>query len=264
MPSLSVSPNFKGFPGHFYMDSAWRVRMVSLDEHIFYFVLSGSIEATVNGDRISLNPGEAAIMPPGLQFFYRSTNDAAIELYRFRLTITPRGKTIPALRDFYHASAPGSREYFMRIIQEGEFPTQGGEWKTKGLLIALLAEVFFHKLSKTSERMLTASEIRTLRSYLLRQAPRWPRPAELARELQLSADYFTRLFRRSMGMPPRRWIVEERVRMAALALRESDQNVTEVAESLGYGDVYFFSQQFKKIMGLSPLNYARQPKIADA
>jgi len=244
------------------MSSGWNVHSDYLDEHIFYFVLNGGIDATVDGQCVSLQAGDAAITPPGSKFAFRATDDAAIELYRFRLTISPSGKTVPVLDRFHHAFAPGCRDYFARLISEGEFPTKGGEWKTKGLLLALLSEAFFPTQRTTTERVLVASEIRQLRSYIHQRSHHWPSPADLARELKLSADYFSRIFRRTMGMPPRRWIVEERVRMAALALVESNQNVSEVAEAFGYCDVYFFSQQFKKVTGLSPSHYARNQRNA--
>ena len=80
-------------------------------------------------------------------------------------------------------------------------------------------------------------------------------PAQLAAHLGLSADYFTRLFRKSYGISPRAWIVRERIKMAAVRLLESHLNIGEVAEEFGYSDIFFFSSQFKQVMGQSPRHY---------
>jgi len=33
--------------------------------------------------------------------------------------------------------------------------------------------------------------------------------------------------------------------------------VGEIAEALGYKDIYFFSRQFKQLVGVSPVQYRR-------
>jgi AraC family transcriptional regulator of arabinose operon len=40
-------------------------------------------------------------------------------------------------------------------------------------------------------------------------------------------------------------------------LRESELTVTEVADALGYQNVYFFSRQFKEKLGVPPSQHRR-------
>ena len=75
--------------------------------------------------------------------------------------------------------------------------------------------------------------------------------------MHLSSDYFSRAFRATVGQPPRTWLAEQRIQSAAAWLRESDLNVSEIADAMGYSDVFLFSQQFKKYVGVSPSTYRR-------
>ena len=43
-------------------------------------------------------------------------------------------------------------------------------------------------------------------------------------------------------------------------LREGRLNVTQIANSLGYQNIQYFSHQFKKITGMSPQEYSRSIK----
>ncbi len=43
-------------------------------------------------------------------------------------------------------------------------------------------------------------------------------PAKQAREAGLSPDYFSRLFKHTFGLPPREWLVREKMRKAAQLL----------------------------------------------
>lgn len=80
---------------------------------------------------------------------------------------------------------------------------------------------------------------------------------ELATELGMSATYFCRLFKRRMDQAPIDYFIRLKVRRACQYLDFSDMAVQEVAGSLGYDDPYYFSRVFKRIMGVSPLQYRK-------
>lgn len=54
------------------------------------------------------------------------------------------------------------------------------------------------------------------------------------------------------GFTPNRFVVEERLARAELYLRETEMQVQEISNRLGYRDVYFFSRQFRRFRGMSP------------
>ena len=40
-----------------------------------------------------------------------------------------------------------------------------------------------------------------------------------------------------------------------------DKTIIEIAESIGYSDVYYFSKNFKKYYGISPSKYQEERKM---
>jgi AraC-like DNA-binding protein len=82
-----------------------------------------------------------------------------------------------------------------------------------------------------------------------------PAVAELAKEAGLGAAHFSRVFRRFTGQSPKGFLLRARLTRAQHLLRETAMTVTEIADRLGYSDVFFFSRQFKQKTGLSPLAY---------
>ncbi len=81
--------------------------------------------------------------------------------------------------------------------------------------------------------------------------------AALAARLGLSRSHFDRKFRNQVGMPPKRFLLHCRTMEAKRLLESSQLRVGEVADALGYRDVYFFSRQFKAATGHSPTAFRR-------
>lgn len=73
----------------------------------------------------------------------------------------------------------------------------------------------------------------------------------------ISYSYLQRLFLRRYGLTPKQYITQLRLNCARGLLRSGLYTVTEVAQASGFYDVYFFSRQFKKAVGVSPSVYAR-------
>jgi transcriptional regulator of acetoin/glycerol metabolism len=79
----------------------------------------------------------------------------------------------------------------------------------------------------------------------------------LARQAGLSIHHFARAFRESFGMPPHRYLLEQRVHKAAELLEQTDQLVTSIALALGFADQSHFCRTFQRLMGLTPRQYRR-------
>ncbi len=80
---------------------------------------------------------------------------------------------------------------------------------------------------------------------------------ELAGRCGLSRSYFTRAFRISMGTPPHRWLVRQRVRRASEMLERTDENISAIAFLCGFADQSHLTRMFRVIVGTSPAAWRR-------
>lgn len=78
---------------------------------------------------------------------------------------------------------------------------------------------------------------------------------ELAAQAGLSASHYGALFREQVGRPPIVFFNFLKVQHACQQLTESCLRIKEIAHQLGFGDVYYFSRVFTKVMGLSPRQF---------
>ena len=81
---------------------------------------------------------------------------------------------------------------------------------------------------------------------------------ELASLCGISESYLKKLFHKKFGMPPSKYIISLRIHYACDLLQTEHYTVSKVAELCGYGDIYFFSRQFKAYMGISPTEFVKK------
>jgi AraC-like DNA-binding protein len=78
---------------------------------------------------------------------------------------------------------------------------------------------------------------------------------ELASISCLSMSAFHKMFKEVAGVPPLRYLREQKINKARNLLLSSDLSLSEIAEQLGFSDSFSFSKSFKKICGQSPRDY---------
>ncbi|MGY0614174.1 helix-turn-helix domain-containing protein [Vibrio sp. FJH11] len=74
-----------------------------------------------------------------------------------------------------------------------------------------------------------------------------------------SPTYFSKVFRRHVGMCFRDYVTAKRIALAKKMLTEDDSmKIAYIAYKCGYNDVSYFSRIFKKKTGFSPASYRQQ------
>lgn len=73
----------------------------------------------------------------------------------------------------------------------------------------------------------------------------------------LSASRFTHLFRECTGVSPSRYLTDIRMEKAKQLLVDTDLSVQDAAAMVGFSDANYFSRQFRRSTGYSPVQYRR-------
>jgi AraC family transcriptional regulator of arabinose operon len=91
---------------------------------------------------------------------------------------------------------------------------------------------------------------------VLDQAYRDPPSIEqLADVVGLSASRLGHLFRTEVGVSIQSYVVERRLAMAALLIVQTDERISQIAYSVGFGDISNFNHSFKRRFDMSPREY---------
>lgn len=82
---------------------------------------------------------------------------------------------------------------------------------------------------------------------------------ELARHVNMSQFYFSRLFKKQCGYSPHEYIILVRINRAKHLLKTTDQPVKVIANSVGYPNITTFSNLFSSRVGVSPSQFRKNP-----
>ena len=79
--------------------------------------------------------------------------------------------------------------------------------------------------------------------------------SEISSQCAVSAPYASRIFKKYMNMTVTEYINSEKLYYACELIVNTSMNISEIADYLGYCDVFYFSKLFTKKFGKSPSKY---------
>ena len=78
---------------------------------------------------------------------------------------------------------------------------------------------------------------------------------KISEEIYISENYISHLFKRETGITPMQYLMQRRLGEAQSLLTESNRQIAEIADSLGFNSDAYFSKMFKKYVKVTPKEY---------
>lgn len=257
-PATGVTVDMRGFPFRFSPPADWDTREQRIPEHLIYFVVRGGCRASVAGEKLELTAGDLCWVCPGERFqFFSARTERGLVLQRFRLSVKLHGVRLSLPWRFRVVPAAETAAERSRELVEERPAGRFSRDRTAGLALLFSLDVFDPGPRGLAQSGLSSEVQSRIGQAVLDEANFRLTTRDLARIAGLSADYFSRQFRLAYGMPPREWLLRQRLRHAAGLLAETDERISQIAVRLGYPDIYLFSRQFAAEFGSSPRTWRR-------
>ena len=78
---------------------------------------------------------------------------------------------------------------------------------------------------------------------------------EVGKNFYFSLPYLSRIFKKEIGVSPSQYVIQLRINKAKKMLQSKQFKIANVAFACGYSSPYYFSLDFKRIVGMSPSKY---------
>ena len=83
---------------------------------------------------------------------------------------------------------------------------------------------------------------------------------QLAGMVHMSKYYLSHSFRKEFQTSPISYLISRRIQESRFLLRETDLRLSQIAQILGFSSLSYFSQSFRRLENMSPLEYRRQQR----
>lgn len=146
------------------------------------------------------------------------------------------------------------RAYFKALFSEQAEPKVCGNMIKSDLLRLLLIHSLRLAVSDMRMLLLQNKQFFEAKDYFDKNFMTINGIEEVCEKLKINKFYLTHIFKEQLGIPPIRYLQIKRVEKAK-ALIANNVSISEAASRCGYNDTAYFCRVFKKIVGLSPLQY---------
>lgn len=275
-------------PTVFYVSKIKMVNEGVYHDHDFTelaYVLSGKGKYVINGKEFSMEAGDLLICNPGDKHTHIITNpkEPTIEFiagfndFHFK-NMQPNSIELPDGGCVFHTSSELKQEISMHcyaMLAEKESNQIGTYFMLKTHLMQMLLLVMreIADVDNTDQRgcnFETYSKsyaVNRIINYLHENYEHKISLEQIAHNMYLSPVYISKIFKEETGESPINYLIKIRLERAKeILLNINSGSIKNIANQVGYDDVYHFSKLFKKYYGISPLYYkknALQNKVAN-
>jgi len=150
--------------------------------------------------------------------------------------------------------------YLSQLINELFRPSVGSSYICKGLLLRIfksLSTDYEISLSQESTHPMSFMVFEEVCNYIETHY-RTIQTRDLMKKFHFQKDYFNRLIKKYTGMTYSEYLQDIRLKKAEQLLLNTDMNVTEIAEQVGYQNKGYFYKIFIEKYGVTPRKYKKR------
>lgn len=228
------------------------------------FVDYGIVELTIKQELITLKPGDCVLIPSMLEHHFHGAG----------------GRPFDFLNIAFHGDIDSSiacKAIFLNQEERAVMFKMKNEYLTENRFSHELIVIMLNQLLLSLQRRLTASGFERNTVQITGENNLNHRTAVISRALNfirnnymrditaesvskhsgVSASYLRNLMQRETGHNFRHHLREIRMETAQRLLRESTDNISDIAAKVGYSSLPHFCDAFKKVSGMTPTEFAR-------
>lgn len=228
-----------------------------------FYILGGNGFFRVASMQLPCHPGDLVVVNPDTLHTELSFVDDPLEYIVMGVDGVRFQDAAGEERQFFHLTADHLEEdyssYLESILRECSGCREGYLDVCAGLAQAFLAllrrQIAQRSLSLSRTR--GNSECARIRRYMDEHYAENITLDTLAAQAHISKHYLIHAFNKEVGCSPIRYLMARRIAEGKHLLENSNYSVSQISLSLGFSSPGYFTQRFKKAVGLSPLEYRR-------
>jgi AraC-like DNA-binding protein len=233
------------------------------DHYLIHYVISGKGSYQVNGKIHQLSSGDCFLVYPNVEVIYQADAQNPWEYAWVGFTGSDAAMILQAT-DFSKEApclfqVPYGEDVRRQILHIYDARGNGFEHAVEmtGRLYTMLA-IFMHGAQKVTSQNTANSYVQKGIEYITSNYS-YPITVEnIAEYVGLSRSHLFRSFENVLGVSPKEYLTDFRIKQSCYLLKNSDLSVTAIANSVGFDNSLYFSKTFHKKKGMPPKEYRKR------
>lgn len=229
------------------------MRTKARDYHTISYRLTGECCFYDAAGTYTVGPGDLLYIPAGLTYSQQTAGEEIIAVHLDILNSARRNIAVLPAPDRHKAD-----RIFHALYETWQGQKNGYRYRCLALLYELMADACGTGQSFEGDaRMKIQPSIDRMDRQYADAALSMP---QIAAASGFSEVYFRRLFKQYYGMPPIQYLNRLRIAKSIPLLKSDYYSITEIAAMVGFEDPKYFSSVFRRLTGLSPSQYKKNPR----
>ena len=235
------------------------------DHYLIHYIISGEGYYQVSGHKFHLHEGDCFLVYPNTEVTYYADEHTPWEYAWVGFTGSDAASILQAT-DFSKSSpviknTPNGAALKNQILKI--YDARGNEFEhaveMTGRLYTALA-ILMHTAQKTADTNTAQSYVQKGIEYITANYSYPITVEDIAYYVGLSRSHLFRSFQTVLGVSPKEYLTDFRIKQSCILLERSDLSITAIANSIGFDNSLYFSKAFHKEKGMSPKEYRNAKK----
>ena len=237
-------------------DKSWRRdNLVDEKSFILAYAVKGDAGYSVSGNDFSVSEGDILFFNKGQPHSAITSSESPWIYYSVGFNaINHDGSAVSCLDipTVIHTSNPTLYKHMYETLN---YEWTAGQPGYKMLCKGIAAEILCAAIREAVPKRKQNSIIEKIKKHIIENYTSDFTIEELSKMAGMSSSHLHKVFKENTGTSIKRYHNTIRISKAKNLLKSGDHSITEVAYSVGYNDIYYFSRYFKKLTGVPPTQF---------
>lgn len=233
------------------------------DHYIIHYITKGSGQYHVGNKTFRLSKGDGFLICPSIDSIYRASDSDPWEYYWVGFYGTEAKRLLESAQltlnnPVFHDEEEEFIGYF-KCLYESSKNINKTELSTLGYLYLIMSKLI--EQQESNDRKKSAGSDSYVQKSINYIQNNYSNPAisinEIAQFLGIDRTQFFRHFKQYTGISPQQYLINFKMAKACEQIKSTDLPIEEIAHSVGFQHLSYFSKVFKKQFQLSPLEYKK-------
>jgi len=236
------------------------------DIHELYYMLEGKTTYFIDNEIYNVEKGDFVFIPKGsihATDYEKGKNERLLVCFEDEYFEGKAEKLREQIMPLRVISIPQEQSsviesLLLKIEEEYRLQENGKELLLELYIKELLVLICRYRYERKSNVCAADKIIYDISEYIKNYFNEDITLASLSKTFAVSESYLSRKFKAVAGVGVNQYITIVRINNGVRLLRESKLTIMEVAQKCGFNDSNYFAAVFKKMKGVTPLNYRKQ------